>query len=206
MTIAALLLAAGRSSRFTGGHKLLEPLNGEPVVVHSARAMIAAELRLVTVLGARADEVEAALRAAFPVECADGTLGFHRNPDYASGMGGSIRKGMEVIPPDASAVLLALADMPLLRPDDIRAVLAAWKEEEGVARAVSEDGAPSHPVLFPRSLFPQLLALKGDKGARSLLRDHRVRSVPIPGARLLDVDTREALERAQGMVEGRDRR
>ena len=190
LCIAGLLLAAGGSRRFArdgdGAHKLLADLHGEPVLRRAARSLLGAALgRTLVVAGARADGIAAALDG-LDVEIA-------RNSDWAEGMGGSIALGVRRLR-DADAILVALADMPLLGTGNHAAVVAA--HDAGDPCAVTRGaagGRPGHPVLFGAGWFGRLAALRGDEGAGALLRGHDVRLVPLDPDTQRDVDTPEAL-------------
>lgn len=194
--IAAVLLAAGRSTRFEGGHKLLAEHRGEPVVVHAARALTEAGLAPLVVLGARADEVRAAIGRALP----DAPVSFVRNERHAEGMGRSLAKGVASLPRDAAAVLIALGDMPLVTGREIALVRAAHDVDDphAVTRAVAAGeghaaGRPGHPTVLGHGWFAALCELNGDRGATSILKDVPFRAVPVDPATQADVDTRDAL-------------
>jgi molybdenum cofactor cytidylyltransferase len=189
-TVAAVLLAAGAGARMRGVDKLLEPVEGQPMLRHAAAALV----------GSRADTVLAVIgpdhagrRAA--LDGLDVTI--VENAAAAEGMGASIRAAMAALPPETDAVLLALADMPEIAPVHVDRLIAAFDPEEGraICRAVGGDGKPGHPVLFGRRFFETLARLEGDEGARAILAEHPdlVELVPTPGrAATLDLDTPEA--------------
>jgi len=184
--IAALLLAAGRSERF-GGDKLLAPLHGRPVLFWSAAA-IATEvdaLYLVVPPGAAA-RVSA-------VEGIPSVVVEHAGRD--AGMASSIGAGVAALPAGVEAVLIALADQPLVSPDVVRRLCARWRDG-GVDAVVPRyrDGR-GHPVLFGRATFSALTALTGDSGARAVLDSlgDAVAVVPVEDTTPVDVDTPEAL-------------
>ena len=198
-TITPILLAAGGSSRFEGGHKLLAPLDlGEgpkPVAAHAYGALLAAfgQPPLV-VLGARADEVRDAL--GDPPHAVV-------NPHHAEGMGTSLAVAAQTLRSRGGAVpavLIALADMPLLNAAVHRAVAAALGPvPDAVARAFSPspDGPrPGHPVGLGPDWLARLARLDGDAGLRDMLRSATIVRVPVDPRSQLDVDTRDALARA----------
>ncbi|MEQ9073275.1 MAG: nucleotidyltransferase family protein [Sandaracinaceae bacterium] len=175
MRTHVLLLAAGASRRFGPENKLLHPLDGVPMIRRAAASFAA--LPTTVVLGHDADAVRAALAGL------DAQL--ITNPHPERGMGASIAAGMRLV--DADAVLIALGDMPFVRPASVSALAAA---SAPIARPTF-DGQPGHPVRFARVHHPALRALDGDGGARSLVRLHGFTPVPVddPGV-LRDVDTR----------------
>lgn len=188
--VAALLLAAGASSRMGGADKLMEEVGGEPILRRAARALIDSD----------AVEVIAVLRPgdAARRKALEGlALRIVENPQAAEGMAASIRAGLAAARPDADAALLALADMPEIGAAHVDAVIAAFDPARGhaIARAADEAGRPGHPVLFGRRFFESLSRLSGDDGARDVLRANAdfVALVPTPGrAARLDLDTPEA--------------
>jgi molybdenum cofactor cytidylyltransferase len=194
---AILVLAAGRSSRFEQGHKLLEPFRGKPLLAATLASLAGAgaEARI-AVIGARAEETRAlAEQAGFtPVF----------NPDFATGLASSIRAGLGAVPPECDAVLLHLGDMPLVKPQTIQALFdTARGMPESVAFVPAYSGEWGNPVLIRRVLFPNLTALAGDKGAKGLLlarTDLRVVPVDDPGI-LVDLDTRAAFSHHAGEAE-----
>ena len=186
--IAGLLLASGASRRF-GSNKLVAPLGGRAVVRWSAEALTAAVDETWVVVPADDVEIRAAL-AGLPARWVE-------NREVHEGMASSIRAGIAALPPEADAVVIALGDQPLIDAEVIRRVVAAWRRapaRDGAVTAMYEDGR-GHPVLFGAALFPALLALDGDRGARALLTSlgSAVTVVKIAGTQPPDVDTPEAL-------------
>ena len=185
--IAAVVLAAGSGSRF-GGAKQRAELDGIPLLEHALRAVEAVPAidRIVVGRGARADDVRAGveLGAAEPVVCAG----------WEEGQAASLRCGIEAVA-DADAALLTLGDMPRITPEVIAlfAQVAARYGPVARARAVY-DGMPGHPVVLGREYFGQIAALRGDVGARDVLK--AIGAYPIECSHLccaVDVDTPEAL-------------
>lgn len=160
--VAGLLLAAGSSSRF-GADKLLHALpDGEAVAVHSARNLRAALPRVVAVVRDARGELASLLRAA-----GVGVLACDR---AAEGMGASLACGVAATA-DAAAWVIALADMPFVRPGTVAAVAAAAAQGVMIAAPVYH-GRRGHPVGFSRRFLPELLALGGDSGARTIIAAH----------------------------------
>ncbi len=179
MKIAAVLLAAGGSSRLGRPKQLLEH-DGEPLVRRAARAALGAGVdELVVVTGAEAAAVEAAL---------DGLpLRRVRNDDWRQGLGRSIACGVEAVAADA--VLLLLADQPAVDAALLRELLAAGREgHRRVACAYA--GGLGVPALFAGGADREaLLALEGDGGARGLLAADRTSVHAIPAEQAaFDVD------------------
>jgi molybdenum cofactor cytidylyltransferase len=181
--VGAVLLAAGRSSRFGDGHKLLASWRGQPLVAHAADAISAAGLPPpIVVLGHDAAAVRAAL--------AGRDLRFVEAADWAEGMGRSLAAGIAAVPADWDAALICLADMPAVEPELIAALAAA----PGAVVAPVWEGRRGHPVRWPRAAFARLLALSGDTGGRAVMAEFDVTELPAPSsACLTDIDTRAAL-------------
>jgi molybdenum cofactor cytidylyltransferase len=159
----AIVLAAGSGSRFGGG-KLLAPWEAGVLLEGALAAAFAAPVRSVTVvIGADAPAVAAAARDFDPR-----TLIVHAAA-YAEGMGASLRTGIASLPPDAAAAFVFLGDMPRA-PHAVFRPMADAVTAGALAAAPVFAGRRGNPVLLSRALFPQLLALTGDAGARGVLQ------------------------------------
>jgi molybdenum cofactor cytidylyltransferase len=187
--LAGILLAAGRASRF-GADKLLAPLpSGEPLALAAARHLwqgLGPDSRLLAVLRPEQAELGERLAAAgFELVVSDETR---------AGMGRSLALAVAASP-DAGGWLVALADMPAIRPETIARVAAALGAGASIA-APFHAGRRGHPVGFAASWRDALMRLDGDIGARDLLRGAGDALLGIetddPGV-LLDIDTRDDL-------------
>ena len=187
--LEALVLAAGTGSRFGGG-KLLSPWGGGVLLDGALAAAFAAPVRGVTVVtGADADAVGAAARAFNPA------VRIVHAADFAEGMGASLRTGVASLAADTAGVFVLLGDMPRL-PHEILALLAEALGQGATAAAPTFRGRRGNPVLLGAALFPQLLSLTGDKGARSVLQGlgDRLALINSPDDGVLfDVDVRDDL-------------
>lgn len=182
--IASIILAAGASKRM-GRPKMLLPYRAGTVLSSAVAPHLEAGVgRVIVVLGHGDDEVRSA--AGLP---ADPRLITVVNLDWAEGMASSIRRGLEECG-EAHAVLLALGDQPGVDAARVKALLAAWTPDVRLVVPVHRDRG-SHPVLFARSLFPELRDLRGDVGAREVVRRHWAEAVLVPAPALADVDTQE---------------
>ncbi len=194
--IAALLLAAGRGSRFGAfANKLLADLEGRPLVRRAAEAALASRLhRVIVVTGHERAEIEAAL-AGLP-------LVFTHNRDFASGLASSLRRGVAAAADDDGVVVL-LADMPRVSLRTIDALISAFEEAPGALAVVPvREGRRGNPALLAKSIFPQIAALEGDEGARRLLRKlGGVIEFPVEEDEVLaDVDTPADLESLRDQI------
>lgn len=188
-TVAAVVLAAGRGSRFGGDRpKQLARLGRRTMLGHAVAAATAARLRpVLVVVGYRGDEVAAAA----------GTLAeIVENPDWEEGMSGSLRAALDALvpAPSVSAAAVALADQPRIGVDAYRRLVTAHREGADLAVA-TYDGQRGHPVLIGRAYWAEAMRLTGDEGARSLLSRHPVVEVACDGTGdAADVDTRRDLQ------------
>lgn len=187
--IAAVVLAAGMSSRMGGRNKLLREIGGMPMIRRSVEAVLASSAGPATVVTGR-DEAE--IRAAL----SGLNVSFVHNPDFAAGMAGSLKAGIAAVPGDADGVVVALGDMPFVTAHHIDRLIAAYDEDEGRTICVpTHDGKWGNPVLWSRRYFPEMLAITGDKGARELLHTYadKLCEVPMEDEGILrDFDTPEA--------------
>ena len=185
---AAIVLAAGLSRRM-GRPKLLLEFKGRPVIRHAVERVIAAGLHPVLVVtGAEHDALARAL-AGLEVQLAV-------NPTPESGQGSSVGVGVSALPAGTDAVLIALGDQPGVPAEVIPALIEALKQPgKAIAAPRYADGL-GNPVLFGSSVFQELLALGGDRGARSVIeRDpSRLAVVEVASPMPRDIDTPEDYE------------
>jgi molybdenum cofactor cytidylyltransferase len=190
MAVIGILLAAGLGRRFdASGHrlKLLEPLaGGEPLALAAARSLRAAVGTVVAVVHGGQDPKQARLRALLEAAGCSVVRCEPEDPGTA-GMGASIACGVRSCP-DAQGWIIALADMPAIRPETIVAVRAAIAAGADSAAPYFR-GRRGHPVGFGAACGPELAQLAGDAGARAVLERHRPRRIDVddPGI-LIDVD------------------
>jgi len=166
--IAAIVLAAGRSSRFraAGGAeetKLVAKLEDEPIVRRVVVAALASRAKpVIVVVGHARGAVEAAL--------AGSAAAIAFNPDFETGIASSLKVGLSATPAEADGAVVLLGDMPNVAPRLIDDLISAF-EARPTARAIApvRDGRRGNPVLIARPLFKQSMELVGDEGARRLL-------------------------------------
>lgn len=188
--VAAVVLAAGRSSRMAPRHKLLvEDAAGRAMVARVVDSLLASRARPVLVVtGHRAAEVQAAL--------ANRPVSFIAAADYAEGLSASLRAGLAAVPASTAAALVVLGDMPLVTAATVDRLVDSYDPEEGRSIVVpTHAGQLGNPVLWDRRYFPAMMALRGDTGARALLRQHAdaVAEIAIDDTVLRDFDTVESL-------------
>lgn len=190
--VAAVLLAAGRGTRFGPDPKLLANLEGKPLVRHAAEAALASSARpVVVVLGAHAGAVRAALHGL--------DLAFVENAEFAAGLSTSLRAGLAALPARTAAAVILLGDMPRVTPAQIDRLATAYRAAGRPLSAIVPvvEGRRGNPVLLDRSVLADALAtLTGDHGAGPLLKGRAdVLEVPGEPGTTLDVDTPEMLAR-----------
>ena len=167
-TVEAIVLAAGFGARFGGG-KLTAPWRDGVLLDGALIAAFAAPVRTVTVVWGADPAVPEAARA-FAERAGEGArLTLVNAPDHAEGMAATLRAGIASLAPDAAGAFVFLGDMPRV-PVAILAKLADALAAGSPAAAPVFERRRGHPVLFSAPLFPQLLALSGDEGARVLLQ------------------------------------
>lgn len=184
----AVVLAAGASGRF-GSPKQLISIGGRPLlreIVARAAALVGAHVTVV--LGASADALESLL--------GDSSATVVLNSDWREGISSSIRSGIARLPPECDAVLLLLADQAAVTIEDLRRLDAAWRARPDRLAAAAYSATLGVPAIFPRARFAQLLALRGDRGAKAILDSAReqLTAVPMENA-ALDIDTPADLEK-----------
>jgi molybdenum cofactor cytidylyltransferase len=193
--VAAIVLAAGQSSRM-GANKLLADVGGQPMIRRTVAAMRQAADHTVVVTGRDAGEIETALDG-LPVT-------FVHNPHFAEGLSTSLKAGLESLPPDTDAAVIALGDMPLVTPDAVRRLIAAYSPAEHRSLCVPVFGGErGNPVLWGRQHFEALQALTGDRGARALFEQYADEIVEVAMADdsvLRDADTPEALDALRSLT------
>jgi molybdenum cofactor cytidylyltransferase len=196
--IAAIVLAAGRSTRMGGPNKMLAEIGGKPLVRIAAEQALASKASPVIVVTGHQQERVAAALEGLPVTLV-------HNPDFADGIAGSVKAGIAAVPADADGAVVCLGDMPQVDAALIDQLIAAFDPEKGALAVVPVfDGRRGNPVLWSRRFFPDLMAIEGDIGARHLIGRYNeaVVEVPVTGnGALVDVDTPEALRGVKAELE-----
>jgi len=202
-TIAAIILAAGSSSRMGAGrHKLFLPLGERPVLIHVLEAVLAAQTRpIVLVLGHQAGQARALLNRYLHLP----DLQIVENSAYQQGMSTSLRAGLQALTGSNEYIaqehiggtIILLGDQPLITTSIINDLVATWQTEGKRIVAPLYNGKRGNPVLFSADLFPELTAVTGDEGGRRVIERHRqeIATVEVTDAQAsFDVDTWEAYQ------------
>jgi molybdenum cofactor cytidylyltransferase len=196
--IAAIVLAAGRSTRMGGPNKLLAEIKGRQLVRIAAEEALASQARpVIVVTGHQRERVEAVLKGL--------DVMLAHNGDFADGLSTSLKVGIAAVPADVDGAIVCLGDMPQVNAQLIDRLLAAFDPEKGALVVVPTiDGKRGNPVVWSRRFFPELAALDGDVGARNLIASYpeAVTELPLAGkAALVDVDTPDALKAVRAEIE-----
>jgi molybdenum cofactor cytidylyltransferase len=192
--VAAIVLAAGRSTRMGGPNKLLAELDGKKLVrIVAEQALASKATQVIVVTGHQADLVEQAL--------SDLKVRFIRNPDFAGGLASSVKAGIAAVPDGTDGAVVCLGDMPMVSRDLLDRLIDTFEPDRGNLIVVpAAEGRRGNPVLWSRRFFKELMTLDGDVGARHLIAKHAeaVAEVPVEGdGAFLDIDTPQALEAAR---------
>jgi molybdenum cofactor cytidylyltransferase len=195
---AAVILAAGRSTRMGGSNKLLAEITGKPLARIAAEAALNSRARpVIVVTGHQGETVREAL--------SDLPLEFVENPDFAEGLSTSLRTGISALPADIDGAVVLLADMPQVDSVLIDKLISAYDPAKAALIAIPVlGGKRGNPVLWSKRFFPELTGLEGDVGARHLIGKYNeaVVEVPVSGAgALTDIDTPDALKAVKAELE-----
>jgi len=197
--VAAIVLAAGRSSRMGEQHKVLAPVGGITMIKRVVDAVVKSEILSTTVVtGARAEGVANELRGC--------NVSITHNSDYRDGIASSLKRGLSSLPEDIDGVMILLADMPFITATHINELLAEFNPatERDIVAPIRE-GRLGNPVIWSARYIPAMMKLSGDRGARPLLDEFAANVWEVPmgdDAIFMDVDTSEELREANSLSEG----
>ena len=197
-SIAAVVLGAGKSSRMGGPNKLLAEIGGRPLLRIVVEQALKSQARpVVVVTGHQRERVEAVLGGL--------AVKFVHNPNFAEGLGTSLKAGIAALPAEVDGAIVCLGDMPQVDAALIDRLIGALDPDKGALVVVpTTDGKRGNPVVWSRRFFADLTAVEGDVGARYLIGRYpeAVVEVPLTGtAALTDVDTPEALQAVRAVLE-----
>ena len=196
--IAAVVLAAGRSTRMGAVNKMIAEIGGKPLVrIAVEQALASRASPVIVVTGHQREQIEGALAGL--------TVRLVHNPDYAEGLGTSLKTGIAAVPDSADGAIVCLGDMPQVDAALIDRLIAAFDPERGALIVVpSIEGRRGNPVVWSRRFFHDLTAIQGDIGARHLIGTYAEAVVEVPvasEAALTDVDTPESLSAVKAEIE-----
>ena len=195
MKIAAIILAAGRSTRFEDGHKLLVEIDGIPMVRRVCETLAVSHVDDLLIVVSDNEG---------PVAHAAGTGRWRtiENLNASEGLSTSLRRGLQNIAADTDGALIALGDMPGIDADLVNMLVSAFESNKNaIVFPVTSDGHRGHPIIWPQALFSKLKAVTGDSGGKSILSDHKDLWLPITCEKegpFADIDTRADLALFRG--------
>jgi molybdenum cofactor cytidylyltransferase len=191
--VAAILLAAGRGTRFGTESKLLAQFGGKALVRHVAESAVQSTADpVIVVTGHRAEDVQAELTGL--------RIQIVHNPLFADGLSTSLKAGFSALPSETRAAIILLGDMPFVRSELIDALIADWQGRGQPAALVPVlKGQRGNPVVLSRALQSAIEGLSGDVGAGSVLRGRSdVLEWPTKDSAIIqDIDTREEYAKHQ---------
>jgi molybdenum cofactor cytidylyltransferase len=190
--ISLVVLAAGMSTRF-GENKMLYPIDGEPMVRRVVKTALSSSVdEVIVVVGFEAEKVREALKG----------LGCKvvENPEYATGgQSSSVRCGVKHVNEDADAVIILPGDVAFIDATVIDKVVDEYERKGAKIVVAAHQGKPGHPILFARSLIPEILAIdEAGYGLKAVVNRHKADVVYVEASTpnvLLDVDRRSDLSR-----------
>ncbi|MBI4289135.1 MAG: molybdenum cofactor cytidylyltransferase [Chloroflexi bacterium] len=168
--VGAVVLAAGQSKRM-GVLKQTLPWDGKTIIEHVVDCVIDSGIsEVVVVVGHRGEEVSERL-AGRPVKIVT-------NPDYERGISSSLVRGIGALHAECRGIMVVLGDQPILEAGTLRSLVEAFRRRPAIIVPVYK-GQQGHPVIFPVSYVSEMMALTGDKGARSIIDAHSDDVAPI---------------------------
>ncbi len=199
--LAAILLAAGQSTRFEAGSKLTHIIKDKPLISWSLSPLIKSNLeQIIIVTGCHAETIN---KAITPLKNQHPNLTTIHNENYKLGMGNSIATGMTAISSNIEGIFICLADMPKITEDIYTKLTHALALEQNHETTKNKSifrpfyqGIPGHPVLFSKIHFEKIASLNGDQGARQIIKSNQgaLELIAIDNPHtLLDIDKREDL-------------
>jgi molybdenum cofactor cytidylyltransferase len=205
--VSAVVLAAGMSTRM-GRNKLLLRFRDKPLIVHAVDTLLAAKVDEVNVVvGHESEKVWDQLEAYVSQvsnRAQGGRVRLVENPDYRDGLSTSVRTGVQAVSPEAKAIMIYLADQPLLEPDDVDRIIAAFavaKEKNKTIVVPFFKGERGNPVILDASLRDSILGIAGDVGCKGVIKRYpeKVYAIEMENDHVVrDVDDVQAYERLLG--------
>ena len=182
--IAAILLAAGTSSRTGKKHKLLLPYKKKSIVAHSINNLLNSNVdRIIVIVGKAQHEVKKHIAQHKKIK-------IYYNQSYRSGMASSIKIGMKHLPRKTKSFFITLADMPNLESKYFNTMIKVSKNNSNIPIVTYFQKKQVNPVLFPYSFKKKLMALQGDRGAKLILQKEKIKKINIKKFNLIkDFDT-----------------
>jgi molybdenum cofactor cytidylyltransferase len=194
--ISAIVLAAGQATRF-GQCKQVLRLGGKTILDHALDNLRESKIDgIVIVLGAHADEIREKVRLL-----EGDTERIVTNPDFASGMSTSIQAGLRALPEAAEAAMIVLGDQPFVAPRTIDLLIDEYRRTRARVVVPTYNSVRGNPVMIDRSLFGEMLGIRGDVGCRAIFGELAESIVKVPvddRGVVIDIDTREDFDTLVG--------
>jgi molybdenum cofactor cytidylyltransferase len=188
--IAVLVLAAGKSSRMNGIKQLEKIKNKTLLDITLEKLKCVFSDEIYCVLGANADKIKA--------EITSENIQFIENLNYEKGLSSSIVSGIEYFKREAlnfDGIYILLADQPGIETAYLKSLLVLFKKHKDIIIASNYGNKLGVPAIFPKKYFPELLLIKGDKGAKEFINQRKNEVVcPELSTNFFDIDTKEDLE------------
>jgi molybdenum cofactor cytidylyltransferase len=205
--VSAVVLAAGMSTRM-GRNKLLLSFRDKPLVVHAVETLLASKAsEIIVVLGHESEKVWDQLEV-FANQISTGAqmsrVRLVTNPDYRNGLSTSVQTGVQAVSPEASALMIYLADQPLLEPGDVDRIIAAFRAAKTENKSIVVPffkGERGNPVILDASLRDSILGIAGDVGCKGVIKRYpeKVYAVEMENDHVVrDVDDIQAYARLVG--------
>ncbi|HYZ72390.1 MAG TPA: nucleotidyltransferase family protein [Chthoniobacterales bacterium] len=205
--VSTVVLAAGMSTRM-GRNKLLLSFRDKPLVVHAVETLLASKVdEIIVVLGHESEKVWEQLEAyagGASKWAEKGRVRLIKNPDYRDGLSTSVRAGVQAVSPEAGAIMIYLADQPLLEPGDVNRIIAGFaaaKEENKTIVVPFFKGERGNPVILDATLRDSILGIVGDVGCKGVIKRYpeKVYAIEMENDHVVrDVDDVQAYERLVG--------
>ncbi len=189
MKLSILILAAGNSSRL-GQPKQMVEFRGQTLIERTITIAKTISDEILVVLGANADLIESHI-----VSFSTTTQTIH-NPDWQAGMGTSIRVGVEILAQKSDKILILLSDQPFISQEFLQKMVQTFAESSNPIAASCYENELGVPMIFDKTIFPELLKLNAEKGAKSFLNKYKdsVSIINFPEG-IIDIDTPEDLDK-----------
>ena len=184
--IAAIILAAGLSSRTKGSNKLLLNYKGKKIIKHSMKSILDSKINhTVVVLGKNKTKIKKEIPKSK-------NISFVYNAKYKQGMASSIIAGMKSLPKETKSFFINLADMPEIKSIHYNKMITASKKNPKLLIVPFYKSQQANPVLFPIDFKNKLATLKGDRGAKKILAKSKIKKIIFTSnAFIKDLDTLE---------------
>jgi molybdenum cofactor cytidylyltransferase len=189
MKLSILILAAGNSSRLGQPKQLIE-FEGKTLIERITETALTISKEILVVLGGNSSLITPKL------ERLEDRISILFNPDWQEGIGTSIRKGVEFLANKSDSILILLSDQPLVNQGLIEKMIETFESTKCPIITCHYGNQLGVPMLFDKTVFPELLKLSGDKGAKSFLSSFqdKIATVDFPEGSF-DIDTEEDIEK-----------